>query len=91
MAQTYTIRLSDIIVQYLTHVAELTKQPVDAIIEQSLAPDLNVHRLLEIVSRVEVEREIDGGADNAQPSGHVLSRIFQRFWPKLTARVATLG
>lgn len=62
-----------------------------AVIEQSLAPDLNVHRLLEIVSRVEVEREIDGGADNAQPSGHVLSRIFQRFWPKLTARVATLG
>ena len=54
MAQTYTIRLSDIIVQYLTHVAELTKQPVDAIIEQSLA-----HSLPPLVDNIPNELQSD--------------------------------
>lgn len=40
MAQTLTIRLSDLALQYLQKTAKLTSRPVDEIIEQSLVHSL---------------------------------------------------
>ncbi|MFN8439892.1 MAG: hypothetical protein U0175_03935 [Caldilineaceae bacterium] len=55
MAQTFTIRLSDIAVKYLQQVAELTQQPVDTIIEQSLT-----HSLLPLIDEVpqQLQKEV---------------------------------